>query len=108
MTNRDNYSGASRISDPTQSQPSTQLKKPKWVWGTLATVALFGFIFVIAWISGPMSDQEMAEREIDLCWGTRSNNPVHDEVKGITKFTCHEMVKKYEAIYGKSSGMRHE
>lgn len=108
MTNRNNYSGASRISDPAPNKPAAQARNPNWMWVALATVALFGFIFVIAWMSGPMSDKEMAERDIDLCWGIPSNNPVHDEVKEITNRTCYDMVKKYEAIYGKLSGIRRE
>lgn len=80
--------------------------KPKWTWIALVIVALLAAGIFIAWLSGPMSDQEMAERDIDLCWGIPSNNPVHDEVKLTTNLTCFEKVKKYEAIYGKSPGMR--
>ena len=81
--------------------------KPKWPRTVLVIVALVAAGIFIAWLSGPMSDQEMAERDIDLCWGIPSNNPVHDEVKTTTNLTCFDKVKKYEAIYGKSPGMRH-
>lgn len=105
MTNRKTYSGASRISDPAQSQPSGQVKKGKWLWGVLATLGLFAAIFLAAWISGPMSDQEYAQHKIDLCWGDRDANPV-PAVRDNIQWTCLDMLYKYESKYGKLPGAR--
>lgn len=105
MTNRSSYSGATRTSDPAPSQPSVLVKKPKWLLGIVATVALFGVIFVVAWLSGPMSDQEYAQHEIDLCWGDRDANPV-PAVRDNIQWTCLDKLYKYESKYGKLEGAR--
>lgn len=105
MINRNNHSGASRIADLAPSQSSDLVKKPKWLLGIVATVALFGVIFVVAWISGPMSDQEYAQHNINLCWGDRDANPV-PAVRDNIQWTCLDMLYKYESKYGKLEGAR--
>lgn len=105
MIKRTNQSGASRVSGPAISQSLDQGKKPKWILGIVATVALFGFIFVVAGLSGPMSDQEYALHEIDLCWGDRDANPV-PAVRGNIQWTCLDMLYKYESKYGELAGAR--
>ncbi|NMX64404.1 hypothetical protein HBO15_23605 [Pseudomonas sp. WS 5111] len=105
MINRTNQSGASRVSGAAISQSPGQGKKPKWLLGIVATVALFGVIFAVAWISGPMSDQEHAQHEIELCWGDRDANPV-PAVRDNIQWTCLDMLYKYESKYGKLAGAR--
>lgn len=105
MIKRTNQSGASRVSEPAISQSPAQGKKPKMILGVVATVALLGVIFVFAWLSGPMSDQEYAQHEIDLCWGDRDANPV-PAVRDNIQWTCLDMLYKYESKYGKLAGAR--
>lgn len=82
-------------------------EKPKWTWIALVIAALLAAVILIAWLSGPMSDQELAAQEIEFCWVDHDKHPV-PAIKDNIEWTCIDKVKKYEAIYGKSPGMRRD